>query len=247
MTYLDSLGGFSNSLYSIVEVAPPKVGYGQPAFVHAEIALDTSRLAESVRREWESLRPEDVVYLLAVQPTDYPQRGMNGDAVPIGMHASGLRLLRTAEIIQLLDENGRMIREQQMVQTNGYVGRPRLRKLLVKLDAAAYKSDNAAKTSGKPDVYESINIIVRRKGRENNFKKVLETMQSLALADVPLPVWLQEVFLGYGDPTGASYTRLESRLKAVDFRDTFLDWEHLVESLPGKVSISINFRLKPSY
>lgn len=235
MKYLCFLRSFSDSLNSIVEVAPPKVGYNQPAFVHAEIALDTGRIAESVRREWESLRPEDVVYLLAVQPTDYPQRSMNGDAVPVGIHASGLRLLRTAEIIQLLDENGRMIREQ-LLQTNGYVGRPRLRKLLVKLDATAYKSDNAAKNSGKPDVYESINIIVRRKGRENNFKKILETMQSLALADVPFPVWLQEVFLGYGDPASASYTRLESRLRAVDYRDTFLDWEHLVDSLPGKVS-----------
>lgn len=236
MKFLESLISLSNSLCSIVEVAPPKVGHDQPAFVHAEISLDISRLAESVRREWESLRPEDVIYLLAVQPTDYPQGRMNGNAVPAGIHASGLRLLRTAEILQLLDENGRMIREQQMAQSNGYVGRPRLKKLLVKLDAAAYKSDNAAKNNGKPDVYESINIVVRRKGRENNFKKILETMQSLALADVPLPVWLQEVFLGYGDPAGASYTRLESQLKVVDFRDTFLDWEHLVESLPSKVS-----------
>lgn len=236
----------TDSLHSIVEVAPPKVGHDQPAFVHAEIALDVSRLAESVRREWESLRSEDVVYLLAVQPTDYPQKIMNGNAAPVGLHASGLRLLRTAEIVQLLDENGRMIREQQMNQNNGYVGRPRLRKLLVRLDAAAYKSDNAATNTGKPDVYESINIIVRRKGRENNFKKILETMQSLALADVPLPVWLQEVFLGYGDPAGASYTRLESRLRAVDFRDTFLDWEHLIESLPGKVSILNNLCLKPT-
>ncbi|MCJ1466739.1 hypothetical protein MMC07_005359 [Pseudocyphellaria aurata] len=218
---------------AIVEVAPPKVGHDQPAFVHAEIALDVSRLAESVRREWESLRPEDVVYLLAVHPTDHPQNA-NGDVMHVGEYASGLRLLRTAEIVQLLDENGRMIREQQTVQTNGYVGWPRLRKLLVKFDAVAYKSDCAAKNSGKPDVYESINIIMRRKGRENNFKRILETMQSLALADVPLPSWLREVFLGYGDPASASYTRLESRIKTVDYRDTFLNWEHLVESLPGK-------------
>jgi len=47
---------------------------------------------------------------------------------------------------------------------------------------------------------------------------------------------LQEVFLGYGDPTSASYTRLGNRLKAVDFRDTFLDWQHLIDSFPGKVT-----------
>ena len=227
---------FANTAARIIDAAPPKVGYDYPAFVQAEIALDVSRLADSVRREWESLRPDDVVYLLAVQPTSYPHRTMNGNTTPISMYESGLRLLRTAEIMQLLDENGRMIREPPMGRTSSYGGRPRLSKLIVKLDAAAYKVDNADKLSGKPDLYDSINVIVRRKGRENNFKKILETMQNLALSETPLPPWLHEVFLGYGDPTGASYSRLESRLKVVDFRDTFLDWAHLVESLPDKVS-----------
>ncbi len=197
-----------------------------------------SRMAENVRREWETLRPGDVVYLLAVRPTNYPHRSMNGNLEPASMNQSGLQLLRTAEVMQLLDDNGRVIREPPMGQINGHGGRSRLSRLIVKLDAAAYKIDNLNKLNGKPDVYESINLIVRRKGRENNFKKILETMQSLTLANVAIPAWLQEVFLGYGDPAGASYTQLNSRIKAIDFRDTFLDWEHLVESLPGKVSIS---------
>lgn len=120
-------------------------------------------------------------------------------------------------------------------QTNGHSRKPRLRRLLVNLDAAEYRLDNERKSEGMPDVYDSINVIVRRKGRENNFKKILETIQSLALADVPIPAWLQEVFLGYGDPTSATYTRLANRLKAVDFRDTFVDWQHLVDCLPGEV------------
>lgn len=197
-----------------------------------------SRLAENVRREWETLRPDDVVYLLGVQPRDNPHRRINGNSERVSMNESGLRLLRTAEIVQLLDENGRMVREPPIGQVNG---RSRLSRLVVRLDAAAYKSDNLSKVSGNQDVYDSINLIVRRKGRENNFKKVLETMQSLTLADVAIPTWLQEVFLGYGDPAGASYARIDSQIKAIDFRDTFLDWEHLVESLSGKVSIVDKF------
>lgn len=218
-------------------MAPPKVGFGQPAYVLAEIALNISRLSESVRREWETLRPDDVVYLLGVQPRDNPQRRINGNSERVSMNESGLRLLRTAEVVQLLDDNGRMVREPSIGQINGHNGRSRLSRLIVRLDTKAYKSDNLSKVGGKPDVYDSINLIVRRKGRENNFKKVLETMQSLTLADVAIPAWLQEVFLGYGDPAGASYSRIESQIKAIDFRDTFLDWEHLVESLHGKVSI----------
>lgn len=220
----------------IVEIAPPNVGYDHPAFVQAEIALDVSRLAENVRREWESLRQDDVVYLLAIQPNNDFQKNTNGSAPQGGMQEYGLKTLRAAEVVQILDESGRMIRDFPNNRVNGFGGRPRLRRLIVKLDAVAYKTDNVAKNKGKPDVYESINLIMRRKGRENNFKKILETIQNLTLADVALPTWLQEVFLGNGDPAGASYSRLENRIKAIDFRDTFLDWQHLIECLPGKVS-----------
>ena len=127
------------------------------------------------------------------------------------------------------------MREVPNGQTNGGGRKPRLRRLIVNLDAAEYKLDLERKIKGKPDVYDAINVIVRRKGRENNSKKILETIQSLALSDISIPAWLQEVFLGYGDPTSALYTRLKNRLKAVDFRDTFLDWQHLIESFPGTV------------
>ena len=43
------------------------------------------------------------------------------------------------------------------------------------------------------------------------------------------------MFLGYGDPAGATYKQLPNRVKTIDYRDTFLNWQHLVESLPGKI------------
>jgi len=50
-----------------------------------------------------------------------------------------------------------------------------------------------------------------------------------------MPAWLEEVFLGYGDPSRAHYKNIPSRPVELDFRDTFVDWTHLVESFPGKV------------
>ncbi|KAL8688950.1 MAG: hypothetical protein Q9218_005264, partial [Villophora microphyllina] len=220
---------------AIVEVTPPKVGQDEPAFVRAEIGLDVSRLADNVRREWESLRRDDVVYLVAAEPTENARALTNGHAAYATSHDHGIRFLRAAEVEQVLDEDGRVLRDTFQGDVNGFVRRPRLRRLLVKLDAVSYKTDIARKAAGKLDVYDSINVIVRRKGRENNFKKVLETIRNLALSDVPVPDWLQEVFLGYGDPTGATYTKLSNHLDKVDFRDTFLDQKHLEDSLPGKV------------
>ena len=223
-------------LASITEIAPPKVGCYGPAFVRAEIILETDSLSENVRLEWESLRQDDVVYLCTIQPSHVSHELLNGSSSFAGLRDSQLRCLRTAEIVQLLDDRGRSLRENVQNQANGYSGRQRLRRIIVNLDGAEYNRDIERKAAGVPDPYEAMNLVIRRRGRGNNFSKVLKTVKSLTLSDIPVPGWLQEVLLGYGDPTSATYSRLANRLKLVDFRDTFLDWQHLVESLPGKVS-----------
>lgn len=216
---------------AIIEVAPAKVGSANPAFVRAEIAIEVGRMAENIRKEWEALRPDDVVYLLAVQSSP-AQLGIRNDNAS---DAPRMTYLRTAEIVQVLDEQGRPLRQPAGGQANGYKSRPRVRRLLVNLDAASFKADKDSQLQGKPDIYPLFNVVARRKGRENNFKSILETMQKLIVSDMALPSWLQDIFLGYGDPAGAQYTNLSNRLQSVDYRDTFLDWSHLVESYPGKI------------
>lgn len=217
---------------AIIEVAPPKVGSVRPAYVRVEIALETGRLSDNIRREWETLRPDDVVFLLAAQPNNNPSNGILNGGDYSSKPEVGLSHIRAAEVVRVMDEAGRPLRVQDN-QANGQY-RPRLRKLLVNLDARAYKADVEKMSKGQFDVYSSVNLVVRRKSRENNFKPILETIQSLTTTDANLPGWLQDVYLGYGDPSGARYTELSDRPKSVDFRDTFLDWQHLVESFPGK-------------
>ncbi|KAL6231173.1 hypothetical protein BDW75DRAFT_50389 [Aspergillus navahoensis] len=215
---------------AIIEVAPPKVGSTKPAFVRAEITIEVGRLADHVRTEWDSLRPDDVVFLLAVQPGNPGRTGLRD---LVASQTPGIVHVRSADVVQVLDESGRPLREPASGQTNGYRSRPRIRRLLVNLDPAAFKADKDRISQGKPDIYPLLNVVARRKGRENNFKSILETMQRLIISDITLPPWIQDIFLGYGDPAGARYTELPNRLKSVDFRDTFLDWQHLIESFPG--------------
>ncbi|KAL8993611.1 MAG: hypothetical protein Q9169_006214 [Polycauliona sp. 2 TL-2023] len=219
---------------AILEAAPPKVGRDQPAFVRAEIVLDVSKLAVTVRQEWESLRHDDVVYLLAVEPIKSSPDLTNGHKMHAHSGDVGLRALRAAEVEQVVDETGRMIRDMPEGENNGYRQRPRLRRLILKLDTATWQADSKRKLEGKPDIYESFNVVIRRKGRENNFKKILETIKHLALSDIPVPGWIQEVLLGFGDPSSAAYTKLPNSLNQIDFRDTFLDWQHLVQTLPDQ-------------
>jgi intron-binding protein aquarius len=95
------------------------------------------------------------------------------------------------------------------------------------------------------DVYETFNILVRRRPEENNFKAVLETIRDLMQSDLVVPEWLQRVFLGYGDASSAHYTNMPNRVRQINFRDTYLNWEHLKASFPGKVHLltQISFSL----
>ena len=214
---------------AIIDVAPAKVGETYPAHVRAEVILNVEYMNYFVRREWESLKPNDVIFLLAVQP---PSGILNGFS-DLTAEMNGLAHLRAAEVIQIQDENGRILRDRQD-ETNVEFRRPRQRRLLLNLDAVSFHQDTVEAKDGKLDIYGSINLIVRRRGRENNFKPILESVRQLTLSDTPAPSWLQDVFLGYGDPAGATYRQLSNRLRTVDFCDTFLNWRHLVESFPEK-------------
>ncbi|KAI0191233.1 intron-binding protein aquarius [Xylaria flabelliformis] len=229
---------------SILEVVPPQVGDDKPSAVRAEISLDFRRLGDRVRREWDSLRPDDVVFLVAVDAT--AQTGtMNGDDSSISEAKKlGIITVRTAEVAQILDDKGKSIRDPSAYFSGQ--NRSTTRRMQLRLDPTTYKEDMDRVSKGKPDVYERVNLIVRRSGRENNFKPVLESIRTLTLSEVPLASWLHENFLGYGDPAGATYKHLPNRVSKIDFRDTFLDWQHLVASLPGK-TIEPGFEVSSSF
>ncbi|KAK7433077.1 hypothetical protein QQZ08_000006 [Neonectria magnoliae] len=211
---------------SILEVVPALVGDDQPSMVRAEVLVDVRRLGEGVRREWDSLRQDDVVFLLHVEPST--KQVSNGGGALSESEMLGVVTVRGASILSITDEKGRHVRE-------GASNLDSKRRIQLKLDSQTFNKDAERASAGKPDVYAGVNLLLRRGRRENNFKPVLESIRNLVLSEVPLPAWLHEVFLGYGDPAGATYKNLPSRAKKVDFRDTFLDWQHLTESMPGKI------------
>lgn len=104
-----------------------------------------------------------------------------------------------------MDENGRILED-------GLDTKPTYpdskRSFRVKLDPNQYQQDITANLEeGADDVYESFNVILRRKPKENNFKAVLETIRSLMNTECVVPEWLHDIILGYGDPGSAHYSR----------------------------------------
>lgn len=144
---------------SIMEVSPPRVGEDWPSLVRGEVYLDLETLPMNARREWAQVRQDDVVFLVSVKLRD---KDMNGDGEDYA-GSLGVRYVRSAVVTQVLDEEGRALRPGQEELDGRYLV-PRRRTLRLFLDAEQWKEDNTLAVAGKiEDVYDSINIVVRRK------------------------------------------------------------------------------------
>ncbi|XP_013384354.1 intron-binding protein aquarius-like [Lingula anatina] len=213
--------------FSVVEVAKPNLGENHPARVRADITLHLSVRPE-IKNEWENLRKHDVAFLVTVRPLHgYGKRYNHKEPF---IPQVGLTYVRGCEIEGLLDADGKVIEE-------GPEPKPDLpgdtRTYRVWLDPNQYQTDMAETVEGKEDVYETFNIMMRRRPKENNFKAVLETIRDLMNTQCVVPDWLHDIILGYGDPGAAHYSKMPNFISSLDWNDTFLNYDHLVSCFPG--------------
>ncbi|XP_052775236.1 RNA helicase aquarius-like [Mya arenaria] len=213
--------------FSVVEVAKPHVGENHPAQVRADVTLTLS-VVPSIKAEWEGLRKHDVAFLITVRPTS--KIGTKYDYRSPFIPQVGLMYVRGCEIEGMLDAEGKVIEEgpEPKPELSG-----EMRTFRVWLDPNQYQHDMAATEDGQQDVYETFNVLMRRKPKENNFKAVLETIRDLMNTDCVVPDWLHDLILGYGSPDSAHYSQLENNYRTLDWNDTFLSMEHLYQSFPG--------------
>ncbi|KAF3166940.1 hypothetical protein TWF788_011530 [Orbilia oligospora] len=204
---------------AILEEAPPRVGENLAAHVRAEVLLDLGAASEDTKREWETLRPDDVVFLLSIRAGGDYRHGLSV-RTPTGDNA-GVYLLRCAEVIQVLGDN-----------KLGSFPTTEKRKLHIRLDRAAYMADKRA-TENITDIYGSLNILIRRKGIENNFKAVLSSIKCIIENPANyVPGWFEDAFLGCGDPSDACFPRLLPLPNRISLGETITSLEHLRETFP---------------
>lgn len=223
----------------VTHVRRPKVGETVPSEVRAEVKWNLTGVLPHVRQEWDALREHDVIFLLTIQA---PAERYDGKVSELSVSEFPLRFgvvaLRGAECTELLDEEGNNINDPNPAERKTPVGDNRVCRVL--LDPAQYHMDLEGVADGKGEVYTTLNLIMRRKPKENNFKAILETIRSLMNSEnTVVPDWLHDLFLGYGDPGAAQYWKLKTALETVDFRDTFLDQDHILESFPDAEDIEI--------
>ncbi|KAL3790208.1 hypothetical protein HJC23_005580 [Cyclotella cryptica] len=248
----------------LIRVDPPKLGERVPANVIAEVVLDLYHCATSLIAEWDEIGEFDNLFLVSVDASK-----MSGAPAPMMTDRDrrvpdeedftfpqryGIQAVRGCMVLEVRDEAGVVLSDPALAYEEG--GRPepkgKRRYLRVALDPAQYAADAAG--HGSPlgiDVYDTFNLVVRRHGRENNFKAVLETIRGLMRGGAmsmyrSIPSWLMPVLLGYGgDPSAANYLSpkmisfasktagVNSPNAALDYGDTFIDDAHLKDSFVG--------------
>jgi len=137
--------------------------------VFAELHFSVSGLPNYLRKEWESLKKYDVIFLMGV------------DGQQVGA-------VRGAEIISHMDEDRKNIVEFQKGNT---------RILQVLFDPAQYAKD--FENGEVENIFLKMKAIVRRQAKENNFKAALQSIQDMVVNPPDLPEYLKESILGYGE------------------------------------------------
>ncbi|KRY72483.1 Intron-binding protein aquarius, partial [Trichinella pseudospiralis] len=230
--------------FAVIEVGRPKVGEKAPSVVRADLQLMLN-VRQDVRTEWENLRKHDVGFLLTVRPTAPP--GTQYCPSEPFLPQIPVVYVRGCEIEGMLGVDGNLIEEYAPPEAKlGFNNDVRTFRVL--LDCQQYRLDMMQQEKGGEDVYQTFNVFVRRKPKENNFKAVLDTIRQLMNSECVLPSWFNDLLLGYGDPSVAHYSKLEEQFTMMNFDDTFLSVEHVKESFADDYEVIVNENdLKPPY
>ncbi|KAK7308329.1 hypothetical protein VNO77_41931 [Canavalia gladiata] len=217
--------------FKITEVKQPNIGEVKPSSVTAEVTYSISSYRARIRSEWDALKEHDVLFLLSIRPSFEPLSAEEEDKASVPQKL-GLQFVRGCEIIEIRDEEGTLMNDfsGRIKREEWKPPKGELRTITVALDTAQYHMDvsNIAE-KGAEDVYGTFHVLMRRKPKENNFKAILESIRDLMNEYCIVPKWLENIFLGYGDPSAAQWTNMPDLLETVDFKDTFVDADHLKE------------------
>ncbi|CAH8493790.1 unnamed protein product [Heterobilharzia americana] len=248
--------------FNIVEVAKPDLGSKHPARVRADVRVALAGLRPEIRKEWLGLRRHDPVFLVTIRPTQpqgwkfnfnepfAPQVGLHyvrGCEIEGQVDKEG-KLVPDEERLGFLPLKGEKpslvetlptwrVRLDPVQYQRGEVIRSKVIRAkregrtaeeIQVLQAQAEEADQSA----PEDLYDTFNVLIRRKPKENNFKAVLETIRDLMNIRSVVPEWLLDLLMGYLDPAAAHYThRPEVYEPKQNWFDTFLSPDHLRKSL----------------
>ena len=241
----------------VVKKGKIRLGTKYHSYIEASVTIDLSMFGPQIRREWDDVGENDVLFLATIVPpavvvVNSSQRDQVEESV---------RVVRGCTVTTVCDGEGNEITRDTKNQPRESM----VRIFRVRLDPVQYFEDHSGRNKITDEaLYGSINLLIRRKAAENNFKAVLETILALkedhAENKLALPKWLTSVVLGYGDVDSVNYASpvmkrfaegtvgLPKPGQDMDFGDAFNNTDHLHASFPGwKVNVESSKAKNPFY
>eukprot|EP01054_Gregarina_sp_Poly1_P003339 Gregarina_sp_Poly_1__3338@NODE_195_length_11596_cov_85_481395_g174_i0_p1_GENE_NODE_195_length_11596_cov_85_481395_g174_i0NODE_195_length_11596_cov_85_481395_g174_i0_p1_ORF_typecomplete_len1544_score255_12Aquarius_N/PF16399_5/7e117AAA_11/PF13086_6/2_9e31AAA_12/PF13087_6/9_7e21AAA_30/PF13604_6/1_3e07AAA_30/PF13604_6/0_00056AAA_19/PF13245_6/2_7e10ResIII/PF04851_15/2_2e05ResIII/PF04851_15/2_3e03UvrDhelicase/PF00580_21/2_3e05Terminase_6/PF03237_15/0_0013Terminase_6/PF03237_15/5_9e02DEAD/PF00270_29/0_ len=229
--------GIPINSFNIVNIGAPLVGSDEPSEVRGEIAVDLKSIRFEDREDWDALRSGDLVFLVSLGPRQHsllplPQHLIDLTTLADFPGTYGLLGVRVCEVKEVLDREGGVV--TNLFRKTAPIGTRRT--IRVTLDPLQYRKDVEEMGRGElfEGFYESFNLLVRRKPETNNFKGVLQSLRSLALAadspELAMSEQLHDTLLGFGDINACNPLKSAAASEFVAF-NTFVDLEHLKDSV----------------
>uniref|UniRef100_A0AAF5HZ24 Protein-tyrosine-phosphatase n=1 Tax=Strongyloides stercoralis TaxID=6248 RepID=A0AAF5HZ24_STRER len=239
----------------IVQIDKPKVGEKVPSIVKGEIqyVLPDNYSNINKKKEWDSIRKHDVCFLVTVKAKfdrEICLRNESGDVISNDEFREKLFAffsknnnffdmmevvnVRGCEVECFIDKYGEPIEDYEFEDNaKKFDGLKRIMRVI--FDSNQFQKDYIKRVNNKvdSDIYSSFNVIIKRESKSNNFKGVLETIRQLLNTECVVPTWLEDLLLGYGDPSSAHYKEIGTANATLNFNDTFLDKDHVIESFPN--------------
>jgi len=107
------------SEFSIVSVGKPELGGVTPSFVKADVSFSLARFNEGIQREWDALRPHDVLFLVSLQPeaklASEPPPEIDADPQAFCAYY-GIKAVRGCEITNVVDSEGKPADDIRAIQ-----------------------------------------------------------------------------------------------------------------------------------
>lgn len=210
---------------AVLEVGAPLVGDTKPSFVRVEVDVDLGKYSKRVARQWESLEPGQLVYLMDLE-SPIPSSSRPWERL-------GLKALRAAEVVGVLDGNSAPLShgnndldndsddDDEGGQRKRY--KKLRRKIHVNIDAVQYGLEH------ENVLINHLNVISRPAERDFS-KRHLSWIRSKSPSE-SLPEFITDAFLGFGAPSELP------PCEKVDFMDTFKNVEQVKQAIDNEVNV----------
>jgi intron-binding protein aquarius len=217
--------------FTVFEIEKPKLGKVFPEKVLAEISYSIVEMNANVKKEWEKLKPHDVIFLVSFKEKNSDNQIENELQEATFIERNNITRIRGCELQSHLDEDRRKINPNEFKTGDDFKAKGLNRYLQVHLDPSQY---NVFRNDTNN---EKFNIAVRRNLKDLNFNVFLKLILRILETNLPVKEWIQQVIIGKANNTDHVQQEMKKSGKKITLNGVFINEKHYKETFSSNKSL----------